>query len=140
MNPRKLTDRILKAFEADAPPSRDQITPHRCEECDELASDLEGLQPSEVPRERLIYHRWDLPLLSTEAKRYYLPVWMVASIEEPDSDFTDALIMNLDSDHRNDGYSQLQKAVIVDYLRYIRDRGGELDECALHRAEDRWIG
>ena len=113
-------------------------TPSLFGECDQLAGDLEGFSPLELPFDLLSHHRWDLPLLSEEAKRYYLPAWMLASIQEPDSDFTDALLMNFDSDHRNEGYSEIQKAVILEYLRYIRDRGSNLDEHAIQSAEERW--
>ncbi len=138
MDSQKLIGRIVEAFEAEDTLSFEEVTPHRCEECDELAVNLDGLSPLEVQLDLLYHHRWDLPLLSEEAKRYYLPAWMLASIQEPDSDFTDALVMNLDSDHRNGGYSEVQKSVVLDYLRYIRDRGSHLDDHAIERAERRW--
>ena len=138
MNARELKGRVLEAFEHEVAPRFDQIAPHPCAECDELARDLINKDPLDVPLDRLEYHCWDLPLLSSEAKRFFLPAWLFRSIEQPASDFTDALIMNLDSDHRQDGYSEGERAVILDYLRYISSVGDDLDENTIRSAEERW--
>jgi hypothetical protein len=138
MDPLELKKRIRTAFETEALPVAEDITPHRCAECDEIADDLAGRRPAEISKERLAYHCWDLPFLSSDAKRYYLTAWLFASIDEPDADFTDAVLMNLEGDHRNDGYSKAQKTAILDYLRYVRVRDHELDTSDIDRAEEQW--
>lgn len=135
----ELERRVLATFENEAAPPADRIAPHPCAECDELAEDLKGRDPLNIPSDRLEYHRSDLPLLSAEAKRYFLPAWLIGSIDDTESDLTDALIMNLDSDHRQDGYSDSRKAVIRDYLDYIRARGDNIHPHCLASAEARWM-
>ena len=138
MDSQGLKSRVIEAFRKVDAPRRDQIAPHPCAECDELTEDLSGREPLDIPLDRLGYHRWDLPLLSASAKRYFLPAWIFRSIDDPTSDFTDALIMNLDSDHRQDGYTDGQKAVILNYLSYISARGDEIDQTVIDRAKGRW--
>lgn len=101
-------------------PAPDAITPHPCEECDAVRDYLVGRDPMAFDEQALLGCMWDLPLLSADAKRYFLPAWLLASIRDPrGSDATDALVYALDSDHRWDpegGYSEAQRAVIGRYL------------------------
>ncbi|MFN8638173.1 MAG: hypothetical protein U0360_01660 [Dehalococcoidia bacterium] len=88
---------------------------------------------------------WDLPLLSAEAKRYFLPAWLLASIRDPrGSDATDALVFALDGDHRWDpegGFSEVQPRR---HRRYLESMIEPLDDSSgffwpfLQRALHRW--
>src|SRR5688500_15723659 len=115
-----LADAVIVAFAGAPRPAPDNIAPHPCAECAALEQCLEGRDPSGFVQEALLGCTWDMPLLSAEAKRFYLPVWLLASIRDPlGSDATDALVYALDSDHRWDpegGYSEAQRAVLVRYL------------------------
>ncbi len=143
-----LATAVIEAF-ADAPrPAADKIAPHAfCEECAGVAAYLEGRDPFAFEDEALLGCIWDLPLLSAEAKRFYLPAWLLASIRDPrGTDATDALVYALDSDHRWDpegGYSEAQRAVLVRYLEamieYLDDDTGFFWPF-LQRALERWAG
>ena len=51
MDGRELKGRVLEAFEHEGAPRFDQIAPHRCAECDELAKDLRDRDPLDIPLE-----------------------------------------------------------------------------------------
>lgn len=112
--------KIFSAFDAAIMPTVDQVAPHRCEECDEIANAFGSKTVDQVSEQIVDDFCWSLPLFSACAKRYFLPAWLVRSIDNPDTDFTDALLYNLDSDHRNDGYSDEQRVALVEYLIFIR--------------------
>lgn len=73
----QLRQLIVDAFAEVSKPRHDEIAPHRCDECDELAADLAPFLATEVPDTVIEKHVWDLPLLSADAKKYYLQAWML---------------------------------------------------------------
>lgn len=141
-----LATAVIEAFSSAPRPAAAEIAPHAfCEECADVAAYLEGRDPLAFDNEALLGCIWDLPLLSAEAKRYYLPAWLLASISDPQgADATDALVYALDSDHRwepDGGYTEAQRAVIVRYLESLIE---QLDDETgffwpfLQRALERW--
>ncbi len=113
---------ILAAFRHVQKPSAEQIVPHECDECDELKNDLHPYDSESVPDEVVDKHQWDLPLLSDDAKQYYLPAWIVRSIDDPQSNYTDAFLSALDSDHRwfpSTPYTERQWRAIEACLDYL---------------------
>ena len=145
MTTNDLATAVIEAWAATPPPARDNIAPHPCEECDDIRDYLDGRDPTTFDTEALLGCIWDLPLLSAEAKRYYLPAWLLDSIRNPQgSDATDALIYALDSDHRWDpagGYTEAQRATVVRYLEAMVE---QVDDSTsffwpfLQRALERW--
>ena len=128
-----LATAVHEAFAGASRPAAPEIAPHPfCEECAGVTAHLEGRDPFGFDAAALRGCIWDMPLLSAEAKRFYLPAWLLASIRDPQgSDATDALVYALDSDHRwepEGGYSEAQRAVIVRYLEsmieYLDDETG----------------
>ena len=116
---------VVAAFKNVVKPGVDQIAPHQCLECDELRCALHPYESVNVPDSVMDKHRGDLPLLSDESKHYYLPAWVLRSIDAPDSYYTDALIFALDSDHcwePSPDYSKRQWRVLLAYLDHIRVR------------------
>jgi hypothetical protein len=143
----ELSTAVRDAWAGTPPPARDNIAPHPCEECDGVSDYLAGRDPMTFDADTLLGCVWNLPLLSAEAKRYFLPAWLLASIRDPrGTDATDALVYALDSSHRWDpegGYSEAQRAVITDYLEAMVE---PLDDSTgffwpiLQRALERWAG
>ena len=67
-------------------------------------------------------HRWDLPLMSADAKQYFLPAWLIASMSDEEfySDFASAVLFCLASDHRMNptgGYTDDQANVFRQLAR-----------------------
>lgn len=122
MNSATLKHDVRAAFAALERPGRDALVPHACAECKGLADALGAHTAGALPPGLLQKHVWDLPLLSDEAKQYYLPAWLCSSIDEPCSDATDALLMELRSDHRWNPvtpYSDSQWAAIGEWLELM---------------------
>jgi hypothetical protein len=61
------------------------MTPHRCDECDEISRRLAPHAARDAPHEDMEALGADLPLLSPKAFRYDLPRFIAFSLVEPDS-------------------------------------------------------
>jgi hypothetical protein len=133
----------LAAFRHVQKPSAGQIVTHECLECDELKNDLHPYDSESVPHRVLDKHLWDLPLLSDDAKQYYLPAWIVRSIDDPQSDYTEALLFALDSDHRwfpTTPYTERQWRALEAYLDYLEANVDELTRDDIVKARRRLTG
>ncbi|MCU0806121.1 MAG: hypothetical protein MUF79_13715 [Burkholderiales bacterium] len=140
MDREPLRTEVIAAFRQAPRPALDEITPHACDECDELRDALHPHEPASVPDAVLDRHRWDLPLLSDESKQYYLPAWLLRSIDAPRSDYTEALLFALDSDHRwspKTPYTARQWRVLGSYLAYIESDADEAMGDAIGRIRAR---
>lgn len=93
-----LRAQVLDAF--GSVPKPPVIAPHRCPECDEISEDLAPFSGMSLPDGHFAKHVWDLPLLSDEAKHYYLPAWLLRVSSEDAWSACDALIYALEADHR----------------------------------------
>jgi hypothetical protein len=117
--------------------------PHDCVECDDLKNDLHPFDSESVPDEVLDKHLWDLPLLSDDAKQYYLPAWIVRSIDDPESDYTQAFLFALDSDHRwapTTPYTERQWRALGACLDYLETNVDELSRDDVAKARRRLKG
>ena len=136
MNREALKLEVIAAFKSVAKPSLDQIAPHQCLECDELRVALNPYESMNVPTEVLDGCRWDIPLLSDDAKQYFLPAWLLRSIDEPQSDYTSALLFALDDEHRwspSVPYTARQWRVLMAYLDFVAMK---IDKYELPRVEN----
>jgi hypothetical protein len=139
--------RLYAAF-AEAPrPSKDEITPHRCPECDDVAARLAPHNHADVPDADLYFLGDSLPLLSPKAFRYYLPSYVAFCMTHRDSSL-DGLInyslapsSALDEGDRNRFvyFSPEERSVIAEFVEH---RAGleeaELDRADLDRATQYW--
>ncbi|MBB6094246.1 hypothetical protein HNQ60_003127 [Povalibacter uvarum] len=118
------------AFKAVRKPSQSEIAPHECLECDELRVAFAPYESMNIPEKILEKHRWDMPLLSDEAKQYYLSAWLTKSTEEPESDYTDAILSALGADHRwqpATPYTDRQWRLLDAYLEFIASNCNQFD-------------
>jgi hypothetical protein len=122
----QLLNRIESAFAMVPRPTTDSITPHRCPECDEIRDRLCKAPVKELSIEELRNCVWDLPLLSAEAKQYFLQAWLCAAVVDPSGNFSDAARIDIDSNLRFDppgGYTDEQWMVIMEWLDFIAGTG-----------------
>ena len=135
-----LIRRIDAAFSEASYPQGNFIC-HECDECFELYDDIKGCTPAELS-DRWIEQSFDkLPLLSDEAKRYYLPAYFRVSVHKPDSLVTQFLLYTLADGFRMEpdgGYSAPQKEAIRDFLEYIRPHSDEHNLEYLNQAKTLW--
>jgi hypothetical protein len=142
IGPDVLSRLVLDAFAGLPPVPPDRIVAHHCDECVALRDARAG-QPQPLDDATAEAVRWGLPLLSDEGKQYFLPAWLLRSIADVHTDFTDSLLFALDGDHRwqpPGAYSAAQREAIRAYLAYLLHRVDELGtlEPQLARAIERW--
>ena len=70
-----LIEQIGKAFADAARPADHALVCHECEECNALQDGLRGRSPGELSDEWVERSFDQLPLMSDDAKRYYLPAY-----------------------------------------------------------------
>jgi hypothetical protein len=140
-----LREQILAAFGSVPRPTGDAIAPHRCLECDELVEDFSPFTASEIPENVFRKHVWDLPLLSAEAKHYYLPAWLIRSLAIPEGmwwpDECSTVVRSLEGDHRWDPvppYTKEQWTAVRDWLLHVERAADSIDLENLERAR-KWV-
>jgi hypothetical protein len=121
-----LVERIYAAFSEAARPAADDIAPHPCCECAEVAARLVPHQSREVPVEDMSCLADSLPLLSPRALRYFLPRYLEFTLTNPESIARDNVLYHLSAEHASEEYwveryrvfSQNERFAIAEYLRY----------------------
>ena len=129
MSPSELAQKIRRAFAAVPRPQATSIAPHGCDECDELRADFAAHTVDAIPLDVLHKHVWDLPLLSAEAKQYFLPAWLIEALSSQTWDFVDAAMQYIDSGQRFDPpirYTDEQWQVLIDWLEFHAAAGDEV--------------
>lgn len=143
MEPDELITQIRAAFATVGRPSWDNIVCHDCRECYDLRDGLLGFPSAELPDTWFDWN-WDqLPLLSDEAKRYYLPAYLCFALRQPKSLAAEFVLYALGSDHRwqpPGGYSEAQRQVVREYLDFERRRlpEGDVSLDGIEQAAQRW--
>jgi hypothetical protein len=119
---------FYKAFSSAPRPRPDEITTHRCCECDKVRDDFSAYAVTEVPDEILRYHGDSIPFLSPKAFRYYLPRYIQFTCENPNENATDNLLFNISPDNpfsefwsgRCDNFTTEERRAIIAYLEHRR--------------------
>ncbi len=75
---------IEQAFALVPYPSSERLTTHRCLECDEIDQYFRGTTWPSHSVEELRLHAAALSLFTPEAFRYFLPAFMLATLQDPD--------------------------------------------------------
>ena len=129
---------ISDAFKEVVRPSRERIISHQCSECWELRDDLAPHDSSSVPANILNNHCWDLPLLTKEAYRYYLPAYMRQAIRDPKSNAFDGLLTHLtmlsegeteeQARERSKPFTSQQRDVIRRFLKWAAEADSAFEE------------
>jgi hypothetical protein len=117
---------LYGAFAAAPKPARDVITPHRCGECDEVASRLAPHEARSVPDEDTFWLGDSLPLLGPEAFRYYLPRFIEFSVTQPHSSLATLILysfvpsptLDIGSQDRFALFTHDERQAILAYLRH----------------------
>lgn len=96
-----------------------------------LARDFRGLRAEEVPRGVLVRHRMHLPSFSDAGLHYYLPAYLLATLESG-RDLAYHVVLELEPwqisledvarfKRRFERYSEAQRSAVCLFLRYARD-------------------
>jgi hypothetical protein len=147
MTEAELIARLYDAFSAAPRPDRDEVTTHRCWECDEVRDRLAPHIVHAVPLHDMEWVSDCLSLLSSKALRYYLPRYFEISIRRRLSNARDSVLFHLTAEDPQEAYwkerygafSRPERQAIVDYLRYrCTCEDAELDRDLLARGLEYW--
>jgi hypothetical protein len=81
-----LSREILEAFPKLTPPPTENLTSHRCPECDGVRDDFSGVEWWAAENKLLDDNYDDLPLFTPEAFHYYLPAFLLRSLDQFEDD------------------------------------------------------
>jgi hypothetical protein len=142
-----LLESTYAAFSKAPRPTPDDITPHRCSECDDIRNRLSQYSVRDVPDEEMVWLVEAMPLLSPRALRYFLPRFVEFSLTHPDSIARDNVLYHLSAEHPNEPYwveryavfSSEERHAIANYLalRYTWP-DAEFEKEHLERAMGLW--
>lgn len=82
----ELRQKILAAFPKNAPPLPENLTKHRCKECDGVRDDFSGVEWWNADNSMIDENYDDLPLFTPEAFHYYLPAFLIRLLDSFDPD------------------------------------------------------
>lgn len=142
MDEKQLRFEIARAFVDVPQPVKAVIAPHDCLECDELRTALAPYDWQHVPPDVLDACRWEMALLSADAKQHYLPAWMLRSLDDHQfaGDYRFSVLFALGSDHRWDTtlpYTDEQRQALSDFLDFQYEyREDELEAESIEKARD----
>ena len=125
---------IRRAFSETPQPEQEALFNHHCCECVEVSEAYAGKHWTDISLDDVLAGR-ETALLSAAAWRYYLPAVMIWCIREPDTVdvIQDNLVYQLEPpaegrgvpewfNERMTGFSEEQRAAIVAYLHWYRER------------------
>jgi hypothetical protein len=138
-----LQERIKAAFADVEYPGDNNIIhcPYHCRPCREIANYFKGKTWEGHSVQNLRDHHTALSLFTPEAFHYFLPAFMLASIESYDQVYVlpDSIRFHFEfnlehRDHflvRVTKFSDEQRKVIIDFLRYMETKGAGSSEDAI---------
>jgi hypothetical protein len=132
---------IRAAFADASRPADDALVCHDCPECHALGEDLHGRTPDELADEWIVRSFDQLPFMSDEAKRYYLPAYLRVAARDPRSTVAQFVLFELAADHRwqpQAGYTPAQRQAILAYLSLVEPQLDATDTDHLAAARRRW--
>ncbi len=144
---KEFIEKMYQTFSSAEKPRIDEVTPHRCMECDEVRDQLHPYDQRNIPDKLLIYHGDALPLLSPKALRYYFPRYIEFGLLNQDCNAFDNCLYQL-APHEMDEYWQEriavfnteEKAIFREYLELRRTLQYEdLDEEYISKGLTIWV-
>ena len=127
----KLRQRILKTFPKIPPPGFDEITDHRCDECNDVRDVFFGIKWWEADDDFIGDNFGNHPLFTHKSYHYYLPAFLIQSLRrfKTYNDVVRFVIYSLSPSDRIDKtafmkdrksfFSEEQRDVIVSYLEIV---------------------
>jgi hypothetical protein len=94
-------ERILQAFPKLGPPLRERLTEHRCDECDAVRDSFSRVEWWHARGSLIDSHFDNLSLFAAESFHYYLPSYLLRSLEafDPENDVLQYSVYSLSPTH-----------------------------------------
>ncbi len=126
----ELIERIYRAFAQAPQPEANQITQHRCDECDTVRDMLAPFLVREVPDLEAYPLYSALPRLTAQAYRYYLPRYIAQALGNPSSLAGEMLIYSIaqEFDERVSAFSLPERAAILEFVDYLETMAQSEDD------------
>jgi hypothetical protein len=132
---------LVHAFPKGYPPGL-QIISHGCDECDQLQVDFVGREWDTITPEAIERHYTDLPLLTSDAFRYFLPAFLRAAAANSSSSVAEFLMYSLAPSGLRDSevseFSPLQRSLVVRFLDLLAARGQYIQDKVWTKTRVRW--
>lgn len=140
-------EKMYMVFSEVDKPGLDEMTPHRCIECNEIRDQLHAYDKRDVPNKLLIYHGDALPLLSPKALRYYFPRYIEFGLLHQEYNAFDSCLYQLALDTIDDYakarmavFTSNEKAIFREYLELRRSmEDAEFDEEYIVKGLAIWV-
>lgn len=134
-------ERMYRTFDDAPQPKVEEITLHRCIECDDIRDSFKSYSARNVPDSKVEWLASSLCFLSPIAFRHYLPRCIEFSIQNSSTSSYDNIVGFLASQNSTDSYwkervnqfSKKEKVIVAEYLDFLRvqyDYDVEQDELA----------
>lgn len=140
-------DQVYLAFRDARQPLDDEITLHRCIECDDIRDTFKPYSVQNVPDGKVEWLAHSLCFLSPIALRYYLPRCIEFDISNPNSWVGDSVIAFLSTRNasdpnwieRHNEFSQNERRIVAEYLEILQARiNTNIDDKELTTALEIW--
>jgi hypothetical protein len=127
-----IRQRIEAAFADAQPPDERNITVCNCVECNEIAATFQGKHWNEIPLDLLRYNSEAMCFFTPEAYRYYLPAYMMASLQDyiAADTITEFIVYGLIAPaeasrvqvyrQKMEGFTSLQRNAIESFLQFLK--------------------
>lgn len=125
MDTAEYVERLYGAFSNAPRPAQEEITSHRCGECDEVATRLAPHQSRTVPDEDMYWLGDSLPLLSPKAFRYFIPRFVEFCLKHPDGSLDGVIDYNLgpyeDSSEKLGIFTASERYALLEFVQFRLD-------------------
>lgn len=119
---------FFEAFSEAIRPSINELTPHRCLECNKVRGDFVRYSVNDIPDDVMKYHGDSIPFLSPVAFRYYLPAYIKYSCNNHSSNAAECVLYALCPydikdefwNGRCDVFTKKEIMAIIKYLEFRR--------------------
>lgn len=127
----KEVKKILEVFPKTPPPPFEEVTGHRCPECNALRDDFNGVKWWEAEHTLIDENFGKLPLFTPRAFHYYIPAFILRSLEKfnPYDEVLEFVIYSLYPsekiadlewfEQRKELFSEQQISIIVQFLNSV---------------------
>ena len=122
LKPHQIIERMNAAFASVPYPGDDRLLARDCARGPRLCDGRRGRPPGAVPDDLVARHYDGLALLSSEARRYYLPAWARTALRRPGSELAEFVLYALAGGLRwllEGGFTTAQRGAIADFLEFL---------------------
>jgi hypothetical protein len=122
MDVQELTDKIDQAFSNVPYPGDEKVASCPCPECEDVRRDFCGQTPATIESEVIAHNFESLRLFSPEAYQFFLPAYLLYSINDLDSDVLVWVLFSLARPSKGHLrlFSNPQKEAVLEFVKWVQ--------------------